>query len=243
MTQQHQHHTLPKADRLYVTLVAFFVVIVVLSNVIAAKIFKFPFFESVAIPVGLVTYPLTFMCVDLVSETFGTVRARFMILLGLAMGVVSFLVIKMALFLPAHPHWVSSLSPFGYTTLEEYEHAYSSVFSMNGVMVFSSLLAYFVSQLLDMRLYLWIKTLTNGKHLWLRNNVSTLISQLIDTIIVDLLFLQWGLKLEPAIVWKIICISYLYKAFLTIGGTPLFYLAVTFAKRYTGEYQHRLNPS
>ena len=101
---------------------------------------------------------------------------------------------------------------------------------LNGIIVFSSLIAYLVGQVIDIQIYAWIKNCTGEKHLWLRNNGSTLTSQLIDTCIVNFIHLYVGLGLSFDLVFKAMLFSYMYKAFFSMANTPLFYACVLFTK-------------
>jgi uncharacterized integral membrane protein (TIGR00697 family) len=94
------------------------------------------------------------------------------------------------------------------------------------------MLAYLVAQLIDVRIFHYLKKITNGKKLWLRNNVSTMFSQLIDTIIVNSIFLYFGLNLSWDIILKIIIASYIFKIIIAAIDTPLVYLGVHFTKKF-----------
>ena len=93
------------------------------------------------------------------------------------------------------------------------------------------MLAYLVAQLIDVRIFHYLKKITNGKKLWLRNNVSTMFSQLIDTVIVNSIFLHFGLNLSWDIIFKIIIASYIFKIIIAAIDTPLVYLGVHLTKK------------
>lgn len=207
---------------LYQTLSASFCVIVVVSNILSAKMVPLPFFGLI-IPAGLITYPLTFLLSDLVTEVFGAKRARMMVYIALAMSLFSFALISLGLMLPAHE--------------AAEQAAFQAVMGLSSLRIFSSLIAYLVSQLADIRLYSAIRKLTGPKMLWLRNNGSTCIAQLIDTVIIDLIVLWWGLGMPLEIVAPIMLFSYLYKTFFSIACTPLFYLLVFLAKNRSAKKQ------
>ncbi len=190
-----------------------FCVIVIISNVISAKMVSLPFFQNFSIPVGLLTYPLSFFLSDLVTEIYGAVKARRMVYLALGMSFLSFLIIKMALVLP---------SP----TIENH-HQFQGAFGLSGTVLFGSLTAYIVSQTVDIQIYTRIKMWTGESHLWLRNNGSTFIAQLIDTAIVNVVHLYMGMGLEMAQVIWIILFSYTYKCTVSVVMTPFFYLMVS----------------
>lgn len=111
------------------------------------------------------------------------------------------------------------------------QNAYESVFTLPGFLISASMLAYLVAQLIDVRIFHYIKKITNGKKLWLRNNISTMFSQLIDTIIVNTIFLYFGLNLQWDIIFKIIIASYIFKIIIAAFDTPLVYLGVHFFKK------------
>ena len=135
---------------------------------------------------------------DVVSEFYGQKRADFLVLLGFAMGML-------ALHGPAGlrqtfrsarrvGRWRSSLTM---TDEAGYQKAFESVFSINGTLLFASMSAYLSAQLIDNRLFHFWKRLTKGRHLWLRNNGSTMISQLVDTVVVGCILYYWGFGMEP----------------------------------------------
>jgi len=109
-----------------------------------------------------------------------------------------------------------------------------SILSAPGILVFASMLAYLVAQFLDVHLYHLWRRLTRGRHLWLRNNGSTMISQLVDTIIVNGIFLTFAFGMQLADVTKVIVCVYLVKMVMAWLDTPLIYLGVLIAKRRLG---------
>lgn len=196
---------------LYQVICASFCVIVVISNILSAKMIALPFF-ALSIPAGLITYPLTFLLSDLVTEVFGARRAKLMVYIALAMSLLSFGMIQIALLLPE-------------SGFDEHK-AFQAVLGLSGLRIFSSLLSYLTSQLVDIQLYAAIKKWTGPKFLWLRNNGSTCISQIVDTVMIDLIFLWWGLGMTMAEVAPIMLFSYAYKAFFSVACTPIFYFLV-----------------
>jgi len=203
-------------NTLYQFLNAAFCVVVVVSNIISAKMVQLPIFYDFSIPAGLITYPLTFLLSDLVTEIFGAKKARLMVYNALAMNILSFGIIQLALILP--------------NSIEEEQQAFKAVLALSGLRIFSSLTAYIVAQIVDIQLYALIKSWTGSRFLWLRNNGSTCVSQLIDTVLIDIIFLYWGLEMGFREVVGIMLISYMYKALFSFAITPLFYLAVFLVK-------------
>jgi queuosine precursor transporter len=173
---------------------------------------KLPLIQDVSIPAGLITYPLTFLLSDLVTEIFGPKKAKFMVYMALAMNLLSFGIIQIALTLPSKT--------------ENEQLIFRSVLGLSGLRIFSSLTAYLVSQIVDIQLYALIKKWTGTKYLWLRNNGSTFVSQMIDTIILDVMYLSWGLGMGLDEVMPTMFISFIYKTVFSIANTPLLYLSV-----------------
>jgi hypothetical protein len=219
-----------------------FVVLLVLTNIVGTKLFMSPFDPAWALTTGIVTYPFTFLVTDLVSEIYGKKRADFMVLLGFAMSLLMMLILQIALVVPSHEAWASSgyfldgwvAGPEGATgtAVEGYQYAFESVFALNSLLLVGSMLAYACAQLTDNWLYHFWKNLTNGKHLWLRNNGSTWVSQLVDTAIVNSILFYLGFGMEFWLGVEIMVTIYLHKILIAALDTPLIYLGVALLRRY-----------
>lgn len=203
---------------LYSILVAAFTVLVVISNIISAKIVQFPL-GNINLPAGLITYPLTFLLSDLVTEIYGARNSKSMVYIAFGMNLLAFAIIELALLLPAASAFDSD--PF------------QVVLGLSGLRVFASLVGYLFSQILDIQLYAWIRSWTGIDYLWLRNNGSSLISQLVDTVLVDLIYLCWGLEMPWQVVFPIMTLSYLYKSLFSMAGTPFLYLCLHLYAKYS----------
>lgn len=171
-----------------------------------------PCFHNFSIPAGLITYPLTFFISDFITEIYGTKKAKEMVHHAFGMSIVAYLIIKIALILP---------SP----TLENQSH-FEEILGLNGIILVASLTAYITSQTIDIYLYSAIKKWTGPNYLWVRNNGSTLIAQLIDTTIVNLIYLKGGVGMNMTQVFPIMAFSYVYKCTFSIVLTPLFYFLI-----------------
>ena len=226
-----------RSEVVFSIMMAAFVVILVLTNVIAGKLFlAFPetcpdgiFGEAVTLTAGLITYPLTFLLTDVVCEVYGQRRANLMVVTGFVMSILMLGIVQVALVVPGSPVWPAG-NP-NYDTVAQIQQAYESVFTLPGMLLLGSMTAYLAAQLLDVKLFHFWKRVTRGKHLWLRNNASTMTSQLVDTIIVNSIFLGWGLGLSWEIVGKIIVASYIAKVVLALADTPFIYLGVAVVRR------------
>ena len=107
---------------------------------------------------------------------------------------------------------------------------FSKVFGFTPLAVLASMLAYLTAQFIDVRIYHFWKTLTKGKHLWLRNNASTFISQLTDTSVV--LILLCSFKIIDWDKFGILLLNgFLFKVIVALFDTPLLYVATYFLRK------------
>jgi len=236
-----------RADLAYTFCAALFVVVLVLTNVIGTKLFVI--FEeggpgllfgggAWTLTTGIITYPMTFLLTDLVSEIWGRKRANFMVLSGFVMSLLMLATLQLAVHLPPSPFWVQP--GFGFESADSMQRAYHATFSNPGVLIFASMLAYLVAQLFDVRLYHFWWKVTGGRHMWLRNNGSTMISQLVDTLIVNGIFLRFGSGFGPENGWtwgrifEVILAVYLVKVVMALGDTPLIYVGRIWMERFLG---------
>jgi len=229
-----------RQDATFTFLAAFFVVVLVLTNVVGVKLFLLfpegrpgwmPGVGPLTLTAGLVTYPLTFLLTDLVSELWGKRRANFMVLMGFLMSLVMLAIIRLALALPVSDLWNHRALGLDAQAMQR---AFEATFSTQGLLLFASMLAYLLAQLADVRLYHFWWRVTKGKHMWIRNNGSTAISQLIDTTIVNAIFLRGALHMEWGQIVEMIVAVYLCKLVLAVLDTPLLYLARSVLRRRLG---------
>lgn len=190
------------------------------------------------IPIGVLPYPITFLCTDIISEFYGKERANNVVWVGLLVNIWILFIIWIAGFLPPNV----ALDPL--TSLPDPSHpdyAFFRIRNFTTGCVIGSMLAYLAAQLLDVHLFHFWKKATKGKHLWLRNNASTLVSQLVDTSIVilatyyftDGLPLTTESSLFSQIISLILC-CYGFKAICALLDTIPFYIAVFSLCRYFG---------
>lgn len=207
-----------KREMIYAGLMGVFVTFVVLTNTIGVKLFTV---GNLVLPVSVVWFPLTFLLTDITSEVYGEKRAAFMVIFGFAMSVVLLLFVLVGIALPT-----SDIYALG--------AEYKRVFAPTWRLLFASMAAYLLAQTADVRLFHFFKRLTGGKHLWLRNNASTMIAQLIDTVTVNLIFL-WGndavFSGDLSDIFGIIGGVYLFKVAIALADTPFCYAGVWLVNR------------
>lgn len=215
------------AQRIYLFLGALFITSLVVSNLIFQKFFYWypidiEIFDSklFEISVGILPYPITFLITDLISEIYGKKRANDIVIAGIFASLFSVGIILVADCVPA-----ISDSPVDNTT-------FKNVFSKTIIAVGASMFAYLFAQFIDIRIYHFWKNRTKGKHLWLRNNFSTWLSQFVDTF--SIISLLCYFEVLPWSSFKGLLISgFLFKVLVAAFDTPFLYLGVyIFRKRF-----------
>jgi len=206
-------------NRLYVILGGIFIASLVTSNLIFQKFFTWtPFgIYTFELSVGILPYPITFLVTDLISELYGKKAADQIVISGL---VASIFVMGVVLIANAMPQ--TTWSPVNGET-------FNKVFGLFGPAVFASMVAYLTAQFIDIRIFHFWKRLTKGKHLWLRNNGSTIISQFVDTAAVLLLLCFTGV-VEWSRFPGLLENGFIFKVMIAFLDTPLFYLGVWYLK-------------
>lgn len=219
---------MPRSERLYLLLGAFFIASLLVANIITFKLFTVPLpwglavfgSDAVILAAGILPYPVTFLMTDLLSELYGKKRADAVVWAGFFTSAYVLLVLRLG----------SAVPPVGtdVRTAEEVQALYDGVFGQSSRAIIASMVAYLVAQLFDVRVFHFWKRLTRGRYLWLRNNGSTVFSQLLDTVlVVTILFYH---VLAGATIVHIIIASYIFKFLFALMDTPLFYLGVRWLK-------------
>jgi hypothetical protein len=206
-------------DGVFTFLALVFVSSLILANSLVFKLFDvpLPLVGTATLSAGILPYPVTFLVTDLVSELYGRKRANQLVWLGFAMSLYMLVLLQIG-------KWV----PLSAMQSPEIQGHYLAVFGQSARAILASMVAYLLAQFLDVRLFHFWKSLTHGRHLWLRNNGSTIISQLVDTVaVVSILFV--GTLETPALVHVIVS-SYVFKLGIALTDTPFFYLGVRLFK-------------
>ncbi|AEK19791.1 queuosine precursor transporter [Methanococcus maripaludis] len=184
---------------------ALFYTCMILANVIAVKIGSF---WGYVMTVGILTYPITYLMTDIISECWSKEEARNTVIFGFVLSIISVIVTQSAVLVPNAPFYDGS--------------AFDAVFNFVPRVVLASLMAYFVSQNIDVSLFHKIRSYTGKKHLWIRNNISTMVSQLFDSFLfISIAF--YGILPIDAII-TMIGVQYGFKFIIAIMDTPFIYL-------------------
>ncbi len=215
------------AQRIYLLLGSLFITSLVVSNLIFQKFFYwYPFDIEIfgtklfEISVGILPYPITFLITDLISEIYGKKKANQVVVAGIFASLFSLLIILVADKVPA-----TSWS-------DVKDEMFHTVFGSTAIAVFASMMAYLLAQFIDIHIYHFWKRLTKGKHLWLRNNFSTFLSQFVDTLTILLLLCYYGI-IEWSRFKGLLVAGFLFKVMIAALDTPFLYLGVyLFRKRF-----------
>ena len=215
------------AQRIYLLLGALFITSLVVSNLVFQKFFYwYPFNVEIfgtklfEISVGILPYPITFLITDLISEIYGKKRANDVVIAGIFASFFSMLIVFVANVAPA-----TDWSPVK-------DDMFTSVFGSTAIAVFASMMAYLFAQFIDIQIYHFWKRLTKGRHLWLRNNFSTFLSQFVDTFTVLFLLCSFG-KIEWDKFTGLLIAGFIFKVMIAALDTPFLYLGVfAFRKRF-----------
>jgi queuosine precursor transporter len=244
-TEQYRHDGLPvlpesvlheRRERVFLVLAGLFLGTLAMLNILGVTRFVDLSFQlpgtglTVPMPlaVGVLPYPITFLCTDFISELYGAHRAKAVVWMGLALNLWVMFIL-----------WLGGALPGFEAPGHEGEGVFYDVQRLAFGAVTASMIAYLVAQLVDVQVFHFWKRWTGGRHLWLRNNGSTLVSQLVDTVAVILIthFAARGLPVEdgeplaPQLLTFIVA-GYSFKVLAALVDTLPFYLGARWLGRY-----------
>ena len=201
----------------YVGLFIYSALAVIIGNIQVLKTVDF-FYSPEPVALGTILFASTFLCTDILSEHFDKDKAKKNVLISF----ISFLFMTIIMlitigFKPSTNDWV--------------QDSLVNVFTPMSRFFIASMIAYLASQYFDVWIYSTIKNLTKNRFLWLRNNLSTIISSLIDNTVFSLL--AWIiLNPNPETLYNVIMIyifgTYILRIFIAFIDTPFMYLSKVF---------------
>ena len=198
-------------EQFYLILTGIFIASLVASNLIFQKFFTWSFLGiNFELSVGIIAYPVTFLVTDLISELYGQKRANQVVVSGFFASVFTTLLVLVSVNATA-VNWSPIDSP-----------TFKKVFGLTGPAFFASMVAYLTAQLIDVKIFHFWKRLTKGKHLWLRNNASTMFSQLVDTSVILIILCTAGV-IEWERFFGLWIMGWLFKVFVALIDTPIIY--------------------
>ena len=204
-----------------------------LEKIFGAKPVNFSLFGqsglSFVLTCGVLLWPLEFVITDIINEFYGPKAVRRISWTAVILISYAFLMYFLAIGVPPADVWIASSSKQG---VDNIQTAFSAIFGQNMRIIIGSLVAFLVSQVVDVTVFHSIKRRTGNKHLWLRATGSTLVSQLVDSYIV--LFIAFSGVFTWQQILAIGMMNYMYKFIVAIILTPLIYLIEGRIERYVG---------
>ena len=227
-----------RVDLVFLILSGFFLGSLTLLNVLGTSRFLdysftiFNFKIPFEIAIGVLPYPVTFLCTDLISELFGKKQANRVVWMGLMLNIWVFFFVWLAGYLDS-PDLNNGIPTIGLINGEvniPNDYAFYQIRKLTMGATAASMIAYISAQFIDVHIFHFLKKKTKGKKLWLRNNVSTVFSQLIDSVAVILIthYLVNGLpvdlngELTHSLIYFILS-GYLFKLLFALVDTIPFY--------------------
>jgi uncharacterized integral membrane protein (TIGR00697 family) len=204
----------------FLLLASLFLAALVVCNLVQAKFVTVDLgFKVFVVSAGILPYPLTFLVTDWISEVYGQKRANQLVTAGFVVSLFVLLVVWLGTQFPA-VDW-SRVS----------DSDYERVIAGNATRaIFASMVAYLVAQYIDVWLFEFWRRFSHGRHLWLRNNGSTIVSQLVDSVLV-IAVLFAGVKPTDEL-FLIIVDMWLFKTLMALADTPFFYAGTWLLQRW-----------
>jgi queuosine precursor transporter len=235
-----------KPTKLFLGMTAFFCCNALIAESIGTKIFSleklfgfhpasFTLFGqsglSFNLTCGVLLWPLEFVMTDIVNEYYGPKAVRRISYTAVILIAYAFLMFYLAMGVPAADFWFGTGVKNGVPNMSS---AFNSIFGQGMWIIFASISAFLVSQIVDVTVFHRIKKATGDKKIWLRATGSTLISQLVDSFIVLFIAFKIGQGWSWQLVLGICIMNYIYKGTMAIVLTPIIYLVERRIEKYLG---------
>lgn len=221
---------------LFIVLAGMFITSAVTAELISNKLIDIPlsftFLGSDVGPfttiVGVLPWPVVFLLTDLMNEFYGQKAVRRLSWITSGLILYCFLIVSMAMTIPAKEIPGSTLAT---------DAEFTKVFGQAQMVIVGSIVAFLLSQLIDVFVFHWVKERTGNRFIWMRSTGSTLISQLIDSYVVLYIGFVLPGNLSFSDFMTIAPTNYVLKIFIAIGLTPLIYLGHYLVRRYLSKDQ------
>jgi uncharacterized integral membrane protein (TIGR00697 family) len=212
-----------KKDIVFLVLAGFFITNAIVAELIGGKLVQF--FGIFVQSIGIILWPVIFLLTDLINEYFGKDGVKKLTYITMALISFTFILLSIALNIKA-----TSFSPVS-------DDAFRTVFGQSQWIIVGSIIAFLLSQLVDVYVFSFLKSKTGHKHIWLRATGSTMISQLVDTFVVQ--YIAFVLPGKWAYNDFLVNASwgYSFKLLVALALIPLIYLG----HYVIGKYLHREN--
>lgn len=209
----------PRETRLLLVLAAMLITSAVVAELVAVKLFEVRFYawlgwdKTFVLTCGSLVWPLVFLATDTINEFFGRPAVRFVTWLTMAMIAWAFVVARFSIGIPA-----AAFSPVD-------DGAFTQVFGQGSFIIVGSMVAFLLSQIVDVTVFHAVRRALGGRHIWARATGSTLVSQLIDSFVVIYIAFWLPGAVDAATAWSISVSGFTYKVGMAVALTPLIYAA------------------
>jgi queuosine precursor transporter len=235
-----------KPTKLFIFFTAFFVANALIAECIGGKLFSlerlfgfqpasFSLFGekglSFDLTCGVLLWPLEFVMTDIVNEYYGPKAVRRISYIAVGLISYAFLMFYIAIHIPASGFWISSKKD---SNIPDMQDAFNGIFGQGLWIILGSLVAFLVSQIVDVTIFHRIKKLTGEKWVWLRSTGSTVVSQLVDSFVVLYIAFRLGNNWSWQKVLAVCLVNYTYKFTMAVVLTPLIYLVEHRIEKYLG---------
>lgn len=245
-----------KPTKLFIGFAAFFVANALIAECIGGKIFSlerlfglqpanFTFFGqsnlSFNLTCGVLLWPLEFIMTDIVNEYYGPKAVKRISYIAIGLISYAFLMFYLSIHIPSADFWIGSKKEDGVPNMQ---NAFNGIFGQGLWIIIGSLVAFGVSQLVDVVVFHRIKKVTGNKWIWMRATGSTLVSQLIDSYIVLIIAFKIGNDWSWGQVLAIGMMNYIYKFVVAIILTPVIIIVEKRIEKYLGhQLAHKMKLS
>ncbi|HSR46653.1 MAG TPA: queuosine precursor transporter [Anaerolineales bacterium] len=211
--------------RWYPAVVAVFVTTLVVSNIIAVKLFQA---LGLTLPAAILLFPVAYICADVLTEVYGYAAARRAIWIGFGCNLIAVVAIVLGGWLPPSPFWTAGV----YESAAEAQLAYQAILGFAPRLLLASFAAYLVGEFLNAYILARLKIATGGRRLWFRTIGSTLVGQAADSLV--FITLAFAGILPATALASAIVAQWLVKSAFEAIATPATYAVVNGLKRSEG---------
>ena len=199
-----------RKDIVFLVLAGFFITNAIVAELIGGKLVQF--FGLFTQSIGIILWPVIFLLTDLINEYYGKDGVRKLTYITVGLISFTFIILSVALSIPA-----TSFSPVS-------DSVFNTIFGQSQWIIVGSIIAFLLSQLVDVYVFWSFKKITGDKHIWLRATGSTMVSQLIDTFVVQ--FIAFVLPGKWPFSEFIVNASwgYAFKLLVALALIPMIYL-------------------
>lgn len=210
-----------RKDLVFIVLAGFFVTNAIVAELIGGKLIQF--FGLFTQSLGIILWPIVFILTDLINEHFGKLGVRKLTFITVGLIIYTFILVTIGLNIKA-----VNFSPVN-------DENFKIVFGQSQWIMVGSIIAFLLSQLVDVSVFWLLRAKTGNKYIWLRATGSTVVSQLIDTFVVQFIAFVLPGKWAFNEFLKNACWGYSFKLLVALCLIPLIYVGHFAIKKFMGK--------